>query len=820
MTTWMLELPYFRLSSDGSLTLNQKDDNPIDLETLIPSGDIESIVVAQFDKLNSDYQDFLKVASVVGQFKVIDIKNFISCKYKKDFTFLRSEEEANSYGEDELSLESSFKDLDKYGFLKLIYQDNESWLKNTYEFSSDMIQKAIYTINTFSKREEVHLYFAHFFEQEYLANPDRQDLLVSIYEHYSHSTDKQKTKIYLEKVCKYYFKLKSMQEAIKYYRILFKLFKYEQYSTEISSVSNWTLSEWHKQIGEAYLSTQKYKEAENHIIISLRLMDVQIPIAGFNLWWLLKKVNRKNNILYQKNFEPKVDSSKKEKKYKVIRGCLLLLSEIYNYLHKQNLFKLSIKMALSWSSKLVADIKYILILSLYGMELISNAVDEKRNFQVGIAALNKVRSYMDMYENVMSYEVLLIHDSLAQSYFILGDWKIALIHLEYLIKKSRKLNELALWDKGVIIKAFTEFHSGNTELCLKTSTEMITKRKSWKNQCLAYGCIFMNFILQNEEEDIMPSLSIMKKLSELAEKLNSINYSIQLVFLGIVGQTYYRFGVCLIDNVLNGLGKIVKYLDKLGHPSWGALISFNHVLDLLYYAYDNGVFMLESNERTICLGILFTLINTLEKHFASYFVCIPILALARGLCFLISGEYELAIDTWKSGIIDPDEVRPSSIRLPYFSCVLYGLIKKYTTNEELKSKASKAYEDICNYYSYSFGDIVEVPLEKRHTCIIINNNLRNKVYSELLNKSCTQERSTNRSVTHVTQQQNVLSLDMKSNLINENIHHGIPDRVQNSNKLLQLQSYQKRQVINSNINMNVSSANSINMNRRSNLSNL
>jgi len=321
----------------------------------------------------------------------------------------------------------------------------------------------------------------------------------------------------------------------------------------------------------------------------------------------------------------------------------------------------------------------------------------------------------------------------------------------------------------------------------------------------------MHFVLQNEEEDMTPTLSIMKKLCELAEKMNTINYSIQLVFLGIVGQTYYRFGVCLIDNVMNGLSKIVKYLDKLGHPSWGALISFNHLLDLLYYAYDNGVFIVESNERTICLGILFTLINSLEKHFSSYFICIPILALARGLCFLISGEYELAIETWKGGIIDANEERASNMRLPYFTGLLYSLIKKYSINQKEKAKAAKAFENICNLFSYSFGDIVDVPYEKRHVCLIINNNVRNKVYSELLNKSCSQEKNNNRSINHMTQQQNILSLDMKSNLINENIHHGIPER-QNSNRLLQ--SIQRKQLFNSNV--NISSVNSI-TNRKSNM---
>ncbi|ORX57167.1 hypothetical protein BCR36DRAFT_278695 [Piromyces finnis] len=802
MTQWMLELPHFRLSSDGSLTIAQKDDNLIDLETILPSGDIESIVVAQFDKLNSDYQEFLRVASVVGQFKVIDIKNFISTQYKKDYNFLNSGSDEILNDENE-SPEALFKSLDKYGFLKLIYQDSDEWLESTYAFSSDMIQKAIYTLNTFSKREEIHLYFAHFFEQEFISNPERQDLLVSIYDHYSHSPDKQKTKVYLEKVCKYYFKLKSMQEAIKYYRILFKLFRYEQYSTELTAVSNWTLSEWHKQIGEAYLAIQKYKEAENHIIISLRLMDVQIPSGGFSLWWLLKKVNRHNNVLYQNNFESFSYKKKKEKKYKVVRGCLLLLSEIYNYLHKQNLFKLSIKMALMWSSKLKVDIKYILILSLYSMEYITSAIDEKRNFQVGICAMNKAKLYLENFDNTLSYDILLIHDSLAQCYFILGDWKNALSHWDYLISQSVKLNEMALWDKGVIMKAFTEFHSGNTEYCLKTSSEMLIKRKSWKNQCLAYACVFMNFLLQNEEEDMAPTLTIMKNLSELTEKMNTTNYSIQLVYYGIVGQVYYRFGVPLIENVQSGLVKIVKYLDRLGHPSWGALISFPHILDLLYFAYNNGVFMIDNHERTVCIGILLTLINTLEKYFVAYLISIPVLALARGLYHLISGEYELAIDTWKNGLIDKDEERISNIRLPYFTGRLYGLIKRFSIDPIEKEDASEKFNAISNIFSYSFGIIYDEPIESRHTCIVLNDNVKNQVFQELLNKSVVQIQNNSRSINYITQQQNILSIDMKSNLMNENIHRGIPDR-SNSGNLLQ--SIQRKQIITSNL----TSASSIN----------
>ncbi|ORY24500.1 hypothetical protein LY90DRAFT_630404 [Neocallimastix californiae] len=114
MTTWMLELPQFKLNNDGSLTIAQKDDNPVDIETIVPSGDIEGIVVAQFDKLNSDYQEFLKVASVVGQFKIIDIRSFINSKYKKDYEFLKSEDECDIRNSE--TPESLFKNLDKYGF--------------------------------------------------------------------------------------------------------------------------------------------------------------------------------------------------------------------------------------------------------------------------------------------------------------------------------------------------------------------------------------------------------------------------------------------------------------------------------------------------------------------------------------------------------------------------------------------------------------------------------------------------------------------------------------------------------------------------------
>ncbi|ORX79562.1 hypothetical protein BCR32DRAFT_294366 [Anaeromyces robustus] len=779
MTTWMLELSNFILSEDGSLTIIQKDDNPIDIESIVPSGDIEAIVVAQFDKLDSNYQEFLKVASVVGQFKVTDIKNYISKYYKKNYNFLKSEEEidSNDYERPDIL----FKTLDKYGFLKIIYQDSDFWLDSTYAFSSDMIQKAIYTLNTFSKREEIHLYFAHFYEQEYLSNQDRQDLLVSIYEHYSHSPDKQKTKIYLEKVCRYYYKLKSMQEAIKYYKLLFKSFRYDQNSSSMSSVSNWTLSEWHKQIGEAYLAIQRYKEAESHIIVSLKLLGVQIPSGGFNLWWFLRVINRKNDWLYQNNFNTKpCKNLEKEKKFKVIRGCLLLLSEIYNYLHKQALFKLCIKMALKWSVDLKMDIKYFLILSMYSIELIANAVEGK-SFLIGITVLKKVKYHLIDYDNTLSYDCLLIHDSLAQCYFILGDWKNSLKHWDILINKASKLNEIALWDKGVIMKSFTEFHSGNTDICLKTTTEMLKKRKSWKNQCLAYGSIFMDFILQNEEEDMTPILSMMKKLTELADKRNLTNYSIQIVFYGLMGQVYYRFGVSIIDNIYEGLMKIVKYLDKLGHQSWGALISFPHLVDMLYSAYDKDVFLTNTKERTLCLGILFTLINALEKYFSSYLICVPVIALTRGLMFLISGEYEEAIKTWNTGLIDKDETRISNIHFPYFTGIIYSLIKKYSLDPDEKSNALKMVNGIESLFSYDFGEIEDVSLQERYTCVVIDDNLKNSVYSDILNKNCVETK--NKTINYLTQQQNVLSLDMRSNLMNENIHRGIPERSNATNLL-------------------------------------
>lgn len=773
MITWLLELPSFYLATDGSLRYHQNPEDPKELEDVIPFGGIETVVINEFDKLDSNFQNFLRVAAILIQFKLSNVKRYLVTQddYSEDkYPYLNVENP-----EDIEDIEKLFEEYDKYNFIKIVSEEDD-YQESTFSFVSDMVQQAIYKMMTNQLREEIHGFYAHYYEDLYEQDTQKnQDLLATIYEHYSHTNDKANTKKYLEMVCQYFYKVKAMTETLKYYRMLLRMYETDQYTFPFT-VSNWRISEWHCQIAEAYLSLLKYHEAENHIIVALLLINIRLPEKKLQTWWVEKKVNFSNYLICKNNFETKVSKSEKTRRHAMVnRRYLLVLCETYNTLHKLNLFRLAIKLAIKWSTYLEPDPRYAQILSMYGLDIVTN-INNVSETQDSMKALQKAEEIlMNNYNPTTSYH-LYAYDCLAQSYFALGDWQRAFYHWETLIRMSADLGEMYLGDKAWVLKSFTEFQGGYMERSMKTAVEMFNKRKLWKTQCLALSLIFNNYISSNEEEEMNVILSLTKKIYSLGPSPNTGNFSVQLIFYGLICEVYFRFGIEILEDTWNSLARVVRLLDRLSHSSWGTLVSLPHFINILYLAYDKGLFESETDQCMICLGILFTLTHDIERFYNSYIIALPMLALCRGLYQLIQGNITNALVEWRSGLID--EKSSPKLRTPYYNAVIYAKIAQYTPDDTERETMLSNIENVTKkIYQYDIGTSEKIKPEEYKRPLFIDQDLRNRVYQKLLKRQENRVKKRNGRPTNQSIQSQVLqSMDIKSSIRTENIHSGMPGR--------------------------------------------
>lgn len=139
----LFEADALKVDDWGQLNLNRSKIGPtFDLNKIIPDMDLQSIIVSQFDKLNSHFQQLLKVASVIGEeFFIEDAIYFLPKNLKYEF------------------FDTQIAILDKYEFLR-----RESGDTVRYAFKSSMIRQSIYMMMHVEQRQQLHNDLAKHYE--------------------------------------------------------------------------------------------------------------------------------------------------------------------------------------------------------------------------------------------------------------------------------------------------------------------------------------------------------------------------------------------------------------------------------------------------------------------------------------------------------------------------------------------------------------------------------------------------------------------------------------------------------------------------------
>ncbi|KAJ3290499.1 hypothetical protein HK104_006720 [Borealophlyctis nickersoniae] len=277
----------WRVTDYGELTTQTPE---FDFDRIVLGNDLQSVIVAQFDRLDRTYQLFLKIASVLGlRFLMEDVMIFLSELPGFNERFDRRNH--NQFGK-------KIESLDKYGFLQRVEGDSEGFV---IQFKSAVVRKCVYNMMVQSQRQQLHLNVAMYYEK-IMNDSNRHRLLIPLYEHYLETDDRHRIKKlrYLEQVANFYYDKRSMADAIKHYQLLLEMAAAVQQETDKVLYDSITLATWHRRLGEALYQRGEPREAETHLRESLLWVGHEFPASDMKLRWRAFQELR----TYQKNSIP------------------------------------------------------------------------------------------------------------------------------------------------------------------------------------------------------------------------------------------------------------------------------------------------------------------------------------------------------------------------------------------------------------------------------------------------------------------------------------------------------------------------------------
>ncbi|KAI9354580.1 hypothetical protein DFJ73DRAFT_608987, partial [Zopfochytrium polystomum] len=268
------ETGQWRIDDQGCLcTLT----NEFNFDKVVIGGDLQNIVVAQFDRLNRNFQLLLKIACAIGQrFLISDVFQFLSEMpgILEQFKYPNFDEVCRVMME-----------VDKYGYLHRVIAEPE---RMCFEFKSAVVRRCIYSMMMDSQRQQLHLSIAQYYEEQY-ERTKSPALLTLIYEHYNETDDAYAAKKVksLEKVAHFYYAKHMPNEAVKHYESLFGWVNSNTLSSDFFPVSN--RATWHRELGESYFRRRDLEKAKEHLNLSLNLLECRLPSNKIQLFLQTKK---------------------------------------------------------------------------------------------------------------------------------------------------------------------------------------------------------------------------------------------------------------------------------------------------------------------------------------------------------------------------------------------------------------------------------------------------------------------------------------------------------------------------------------------------
>lgn len=295
LATSVRESGQWRVNIHGELTMLNGN---YDFEQLSLGYDNQSIILSQFDRLDRNFQLFLKVASVLGQqFLLDDVLYFLT-----GVAGVYEQIDKKNYS----AIIRGVQATDKYGFL--IRQSTTSEGAH-FQFKSALVRKMIYSMMVLRQRQQLHLHVAQFYELR-LTDLNRYKFLLPILDHYKEtdSAHLRERIHYIELVANFYYENNKLAECIKYYNELLDITGlYQKDAPSNSKFANDVVANWHRELGHAYFLRGRLLDAEKHSLEALRLFGVAFPETPFQLFYKTYQQslirNKKDRALFTNSFD-------------------------------------------------------------------------------------------------------------------------------------------------------------------------------------------------------------------------------------------------------------------------------------------------------------------------------------------------------------------------------------------------------------------------------------------------------------------------------------------------------------------------------------
>ncbi|KAK3812685.1 MAG: hypothetical protein J3R72DRAFT_376509 [Linnemannia gamsii] len=258
---------------DGELMTTGKESiqtpSNKNLEEMLVKQDRKKMILMQYDRMTARFQDFLKIASCLGQqFSLAEV------------AAIRSLEEMLGVPESGRSFPTLIADLDTFRFLSIAteqlmnvqFSDNVA-MNTLYMFTSESTAKDIYESIPYEQRVGYHLKMGQFYEV-FLEPAWLSDLLPLITRHYLKTDHTEKKIKYLKEISAFDLKSNMLPDATQSLTELIQIL--DTVRGAASLVSQEDLADIYGMKGEALSKRMQIEEAEPALLDSL---------ARYGLYW-------------------------------------------------------------------------------------------------------------------------------------------------------------------------------------------------------------------------------------------------------------------------------------------------------------------------------------------------------------------------------------------------------------------------------------------------------------------------------------------------------------------------------------------------------
>ncbi|OAQ27393.1 hypothetical protein K457DRAFT_114407 [Linnemannia elongata AG-77] len=358
MTTMLKDFCFVNIV-DGELLTTGKESIQTpsykNMEEMLVKQDRKKMILMQYDRMTARFQDFLKIASCLGQqFSLAEV------------AAIRPLETMLGVPEPGRSFPTMISDLDMFRFLSLAteqlmnvqFSDNVS-MNTLYMFSSESTAKDIYESIPYEERVGYHLTMGQFYEA-FLEPAQFSDLLPLITRHYLKTDHTEKKIKYLMAISAFDLKSNMLSDATQSLTELIQILDTVRGATNL--VSQEDLADIYGMKGEALSKRMRIEEAEPALLDSLARYGVHWP-KNSQQWKMALFVEKTKFIFHYhggttpglvlpgKSVKAKVDARTQVTLQRIIRvlGCL---QNIYFWKTEPNAAMLSTLYTLNYSRRL------------------------------------------------------------------------------------------------------------------------------------------------------------------------------------------------------------------------------------------------------------------------------------------------------------------------------------------------------------------------------------------------------------------------------------------------------------------------------------